>query len=161
MTSIHTRQLTTIHTRQLTTIHTRQLTTIHTRELKIQHVQKVNNTTVRKYCIQFPVFFPTHILLAISPQPFTSHHFTPLINFSHKVSFLPPSLHFTSLHFTSLRFASLHFASLHFTSLHFTSLHFTSLHLISLHHTYYVYCIAISALFLVNFRVKESFIYKW
>ena len=81
MTTIHTRQLqqytqdnynntpktnTTIHPRQIqqytqdnynnthkktTTIHTRQLTTIHTRHLKVQHVQKVNNTTVRKYCI--------------------------------------------------------------------------------------------------------------
>jgi len=79
--------MTTIHTRQLqqytqdnnnthkttTTIHTRQLeqytqgnynnkhkttTTIHTRQLKIQRVQKVNNTTVRKYSIQFPVFSP-------------------------------------------------------------------------------------------------------
>ena len=39
------------------------MTTIHTRHLKIQHVQKVNNTTVRKYCIQFLVLFPTHILV--------------------------------------------------------------------------------------------------
>jgi hypothetical protein len=130
--------MTTMHTRQLqqythdnynnthvttTTIHTWQLTTIHTRHLKIQHVQKVNNTKVRKYCIQFPVFFPTHNLITLSPQPFTSHHFTTHINFSHKVSFSPfPTLHFTSVHFTSLHFISLHFTSLHFISLHFTSL---------------------------------------
>jgi len=86
------------------TIHTRQLTRIHTRHLKIQHVRKVNNTKVRKYCIQFPVFFPTHISLTLSPHPFTSHHFTTHINLSHKVSFLPPSLHFTLLHVTSLHF---------------------------------------------------------
>jgi len=48
---------------------------MHTRNLKI-HVQKVNNTKVRKYCIQFLVFFPTHDVLTLSPQPFTSHHFT-------------------------------------------------------------------------------------
>ena len=100
-TSIHTRQLTTTHTRQLTTIHTKQLTTIRTRHLKIQHVQKVNNTTVTKYCTQFLVFFPTHNLITLSPQPFTSHHFATHINFSHKVSFLPHSLHCTSLHFIS------------------------------------------------------------
>ena len=104
-TAIHTVQqvhMTKIHT--TTTIHTRQLTTIQTRHFKIQHVQKLNNTTVRKYCIQFQVFFPTHTVLTLSPQPFTSHQFTTHINFSHKVSFLPPSLHFTSLHFTSLHF---------------------------------------------------------
>jgi len=72
-------------------------------------VSKVNSPTVRKYCIQFPVCFPTHNLMTLSPQPFTSHHFTTHINFSHKVSFLPPSLHFTSLHFTSLHFTSLRF----------------------------------------------------
>ena len=124
MTTIHTRQLTTIHTRQLqqytrqlqqythkynnthttTTIHTTKLTTIHT----IQPVQTVNNTTVRKYCIQFAVFFPTHTVLTLSPQPFTSHYFTTHINFSHKVSCLPPSLQFTSLHLTLVRFTSLH-----------------------------------------------------
>ena len=123
----------TIHTRQLqqctqdnynnthktsTTIHTKHLqqytqdnynnthkttTTIHTRHLKIQHVQTVNSTKVRKYCIQFVVFFPTHIVLTLSPQPFISHHFTTHINFSHKVSFLPPSLHCTSLHFKYLK----------------------------------------------------------
>ena len=102
---------TAIHTVQQ--IHTTQLTTIHTRHLKIQHVQTVNNTTVRKYCIQFPVFFPTHIVLRPSPQPFTSHHFTNHVNFSHKVSFLPPSLHFTSLHFQMI-FTSFYFASLYF-----------------------------------------------
>jgi len=100
-TSIHTRQLTTTHTRQLTTIHTKQLTTIRTRHLKIQHVQKVNNTKVGTYCAQFLVLFPTHIVLTLSLQPFTSHHFTAHINFSHKVSFSPPSLHCTALHFTS------------------------------------------------------------
>ena len=63
----------------------------------------------------------------LSPQPFISHHFTTHTNFSHKVSFLPPSLHFTSLHFTSLHFTSLHFTSLHFTSFHFTSFHFTTI----------------------------------
>jgi len=82
-----------------TKVHTRQLTTIHTRHLKIQHVQKVNNTKVRKYCIQFSVFFPTHTVLTLSPQPFTSHHFTTHTNFSNKVSFFP--LPYTSLHFTS------------------------------------------------------------
>ena len=66
--TIHTRQLTTIHTRQLTTLHTRQLTTLHTRHLKIQHVKKVNNTKVRKYCIQFLVFFSTYIVLPLSLQ---------------------------------------------------------------------------------------------
>jgi len=49
----------------------------------------VNNTTVRKYPIQFPVFFPTHTVLSLSPQPFTSHHFTTHINFSHKSPFYP------------------------------------------------------------------------
>ena len=73
---------TTIHTRQLTTIHTS--TTINTTHLKIQHAQTVSNTTVRQYCIQFPVFFPTHTVLTLSPQPFTSHHFSTHINFSHK-----------------------------------------------------------------------------
>jgi len=91
----------------MTTIHTRQLTTLQTRHLKIQHVQRVNNTKVRKYCIQFPVFFPTHIVLRLSPQPFTSHQFTNHINFFHKVSFLPPSLRCTSLHFTSFHFTIL------------------------------------------------------
>jgi len=87
--------------RQLTTIHTRQLITIRTKHLKIQHVQ---NTTVRKYFIQFPLFFPTHIVLTLSPQPFASHHFTTHTNYSHKVSFFPPfpTLHFTSFHFTTL-----------------------------------------------------------
>ena len=56
--------------------------------------------------------FPTHILLTISPQPFTSQHFTAHINFSHKVLFVPPSLHFISLHYT-FRWSSLHFTSLH------------------------------------------------
>ena len=51
----------------MTTIHT--TTTTHTRHLKIQHVQKVNNTKVRKYCTQLPVFFPTHIVLTLSSQP--------------------------------------------------------------------------------------------
>jgi len=88
-----------------TTIHTTQLTTIHTTHLTTQPVQTVNNTTVRKYCIQFPVFFPTHTVLTLSPQPITSHHFTAHINVSHKVSFLPlpyTALHFTSFHFTTL-----------------------------------------------------------
>ena len=90
-----------MHTRQLTTMHTRQLTTIDTRHLKTQHVHKVNNTKVRKYCTsQFLVFFPTHILFTLSTQPFTFHHFTTHINFSHKVSFSP--LPYTSLHFTTL-----------------------------------------------------------
>jgi len=71
----HTRQLTTIKTRQLTTIYTRQLTTIHTRQLKIQHVEKVSNTIVRKYCTQFPVFFPTHIVLT---NFIPALHFSPL-----------------------------------------------------------------------------------
>jgi len=44
-----------------TTLHTRQLTTIHNRYFKI-HVQKVNNTKVRKYCIQFLVSFFPHII---------------------------------------------------------------------------------------------------
>jgi len=113
LTTIHTRllqqykELTTIHTRllqqykQLTTIHT-TTTTIHTRHLKIQPVQTVNNTTVRKYCTQFPVFFTTHTVLTLSPQPFTSHHFNTHMNLSHKVSFLPPSLHYTAPHCTSL-----------------------------------------------------------
>ena len=56
------KKTTTIRTRQLTTIHTRKLTKIRTRHLKT-HVQKVNNTKVRKYCVQFLVFFPTHELL--------------------------------------------------------------------------------------------------
>ena len=42
-----------------------------------------NNTKVRKFCICFLVFFPTHILLTLSPQPFPSHHFTTHINFPH------------------------------------------------------------------------------
>jgi len=113
-TTIHTRQLTTIHarhynnthktattihTRQLTITHTRQLTTIHTTHLTTHPVQTVNNTTVRKYCIQFPVFFPTHTVLTLSPQPFTSHHYTAHINVSHKVSFFTPTptLHLTSV----------------------------------------------------------------
>jgi len=137
--TVHTTQLTTIHTRKLKTKHTRQLTTIHTRHLKVQHVQKVNNTTVRKYCIQFPVFFPTHTLLTLSPQSCTSHHFTTHIDFSHKVSFLPPFLHCTSLHFTSLHFTSLHFTSLHFTSLLLDDFHFILLrffaHLVDFQHT--------------------------
>jgi len=103
--------MTTIHTRQQQ--YTLQLTTVHTRHLKIQHVQKVNNTMVRKYCIQFPVFFPTHTVLTLSPQPFTSHHFTAHINFSCEVSFFPPfpTLHFTTVlddfHFILLRFSTL------------------------------------------------------
>ena len=52
----------TTNTHKMITIHTRQLTSIHTRQLKIQHVQKVNNTKVRKYCIQLLVFFPAHIV---------------------------------------------------------------------------------------------------
>jgi len=59
------------------------------------HVKQVNNTKVRKYCIQFLVFFPAHTVLTLSPQPFT----LPLINFSHKVSFLPPSGVSSSLRF--------------------------------------------------------------
>ena len=100
-----------------TKIHIRQLTTIHRRHLKIQNVQKVNNTKVRKYCIEFLVFFPTHNVLTLSPQPFTSHHFTTHANFSKKVSFFPlpcTALHFTSLHFT-FRWFSLHFTSLLYT----------------------------------------------
>ena len=41
----------------------------------------------------------------LSPQPFTSHHFTTHINISHKVSFYPlpyTARHFTSFHFTTL-----------------------------------------------------------
>ena len=94
---------------------------MQTRHLKIQHVKKVNNTKVRKYCIQFLVFFPTHTVLTLSPQPFTSHHFTTHINFYHKVSFLLPSLHCTSLHFISFHFATLlddfHFILLRFSTL--------------------------------------------
>jgi len=90
----------------MTTIHTRQLTTTQTKHLQIQHVQKVNNAKVRKYCIYLLVFFPRHIVFTLSPQSFTSHHFTTHINFSHKASFLPPSLHRTSLHFISLHFSS-------------------------------------------------------
>ena len=71
---------------------THKMTTIHTRHLTIQHVQKVTNPKLRKYCIQFPVFFPTHTVLTLSPQPCTSHHFAAHINNSHKVSFLLPSL---------------------------------------------------------------------
>ena len=63
--------------------------------------------------MQFLVFFPTHTLLTLSAQPFTSHHFTTHINFFHKVSFLPPSLHCTSLHFQMI-FTSFYFASVHF-----------------------------------------------
>jgi len=45
-----------------TTIHTKQLTTTtHTRHLQIQHVQTVKKNTVRNYCIQFAVFFLTHV----------------------------------------------------------------------------------------------------
>jgi hypothetical protein len=71
------------------------MTTIHTKHLKIQHIQKVNNTKVRKYCIYFLAFFPTHIVLTLSPQPVKEwgESFTNHINFSYKVSFLPPSLH--------------------------------------------------------------------
>ena len=90
-TTIHTRQLQQ-HTRSTNNNYTQynlKLATKHTRHITIQHVQKVNNTTVRKYCTQFPVFFPTHTVLTLSPQPFTSHHFTTHINFSHKVSFPP------------------------------------------------------------------------
>ena len=107
LTTIYTRQLTTIHTRQLTTIHTRQLTTINTTHLTIQHVQTVNSTTVRKYSIQFPALPPTHTVLTLSPQPFTSHHFNTHIIISYKVSFIPRSLHYTSLHFTSFHFTTL------------------------------------------------------
>jgi len=100
MTTIHTRQLQQ-YNKTTTTMHTRQLTTINTRHLTTQPVETVNNTTVRKYCIQFPVFFPTHTVLTLSPQPFTSHHFTAHINFSHKVSSFLPPLHCTSFHFTT------------------------------------------------------------
>jgi len=91
------------------------MTTIHTRHLKIQHAKKVNNTKIRKYYIQFLVFFPRYTVLTVSTQPFTSHHFTTHINFSNKVWFFPYSLHCTALHFTSLHFTSLHFTSLHYT----------------------------------------------
>ena len=72
-----------------TTIHTRQLTTIHTRHLKI-HVQKVNNPTVRQYCIQFLVFLShTHCTHAFTP----ALHFSPLyysyILFSQCLVFTP------------------------------------------------------------------------
>ena len=101
----------------MTTIHTRQLqqytqdnynnthktnTTIYTRHLKIQYVQKINNTKVRNYFIQFLVFFPTHISLTLEHQPSISHLFTTHINISHSVSFFPPSLHFISLQYTPL-----------------------------------------------------------
>ena len=141
MTTIHTRQLTTIHTRQLqqytqdkynnkhktnnnthkttTTIHTRQLTTTHTIHLKIQYVQKVNSTKVRKYCIKFLVFLPTHIVLTLSPQPFTSHHLTTHKNISRKVSFSP--LPYTAFHFTSLHFTT-HLDDFHFILLRFSTL---------------------------------------
>jgi len=134
MTTLHTKQLqqytqdnfnnthkttTTIHTRQLqqytqhnynnthntTNNNTHNTTTtIHTTHLTTQPVQTVNNTTVRKYCMQFPIFFPTHTVLTLSPQPFTSHHFTTYINFPHNVSFLLPSLHCNSLHFVPLHY---------------------------------------------------------
>jgi len=91
-------------------------------------------------CIQFPVFFPTHTVLTLSPQPFTSHHFITHINFSHKVSFPPPPPLFPTLHFSSLHFISLHYTFrrllLHFTSLHYTfrwfPTHFIFLHLTSI-----------------------------
>ena len=99
----------------MTTIHIRQLTIIHTRHLKIQHVQKVNNTKVRNYCTYFLVFFPTHHLITLWPQPFTSHHFTTHIHFSQK-SLFPPSLHCTSLHFTT-PLDDFHFILFHFSTL--------------------------------------------
>ena len=68
-----------------------------------------------QHCIQFVVFFPTHIVLTLSPQPFTSHHFTTQINFSHKVSLLLPSLQCTSLHFISFHITTL-LGDFHFTS---------------------------------------------
>ena len=127
--------MTTIHTRQLqeyTQDNSQQYTKKH---LKIQHVQKVNNTKVRKYCTQFLVFFPTHNLMMLSPQSFTSHHFTTHINFSHKVSFsLFPALHFTSLHFASR---------------HFTSLHFTHFYMICLSAPLYAQCLSYSTIFRV------------
>ena len=46
----------------------------NTWHLKIQHVQKLNNTKVRTHYIQFLIFFPTRIVLTLSPQPFTYHH---------------------------------------------------------------------------------------
>jgi len=48
-------------------------------------VKKVNNTNVRKYCIQFLVFFP-HSRFHPSPSLSTT---LLLVNFSHKVSFYP------------------------------------------------------------------------
>jgi len=99
----------------MTTIHTRQVQQ-YTQDNQQQHTQdilkynmyiKVNNTKVRKCRVQFLVFSPTHIALSLSPQPFTSHHFTTQINFSHKVSFLPHSLHCTSHHFISFHFITL------------------------------------------------------
>ena len=125
MTTIHTRKLQQ-YTRQPSTIHTRQLSTIHTRHLKIQQVEIVNYTRARDYCIKFVVFIPSHILLTLSPQPFTSHHLTTHINFSHKVSFLPPSLHCTSLHFTSFHFTSCHFTTLLY-DFHFILFRFSTL----------------------------------
>ena len=97
--------MTTIHTRQLQQ-YTRQLTTIHTRHLKIQHVEKVNNTKVRKYCIQFLAFFP---------HTYCTHAFTPALHFSplyYSYKLFPWSLPYTALHFTSLHFTSFHFAAL-------------------------------------------------
>jgi len=84
--------MTTIHTTNNSTHKTSQNTT--RTKGKQPHGKKVLYTVSS--------IFPTHIVLTLSHQPFTSHHFTTHINFSHKVSFLPPSLHFTSLHFTTV-----------------------------------------------------------
>jgi len=123
MTTIHTRQLqqytqdnynnahktTNNNTHKTTTtMHTRQLTTIHTRHLRNTTCTKGKQHHGKKVLYTFSsIFFHTHTVLRLSPQPFTSHHFTTHINFSHKVSFLPLSLHCTSLHFISLHYTSL------------------------------------------------------
>ena len=43
---------------------------------------------------------PTHRALALSPQPFTSHHFTAYINFSLKAS-TPPPFPYIALHYVN------------------------------------------------------------
>ena len=60
-----THKIATIPTRQLQIlVHPGQLTAILTRQLKIQHVQRVTHQ-VRKYCMQFVVYFPTQFAVAL------------------------------------------------------------------------------------------------
>jgi len=133
MTTIHTRQLQQ-YTHNYNNTH-KTTTTIHTRQLQ-QYTHNYNNTHKttnnnthntphnttctegkqhhgKKVLYTVPSIFFPHILYSrFHPS---SSLLTTLLHVSHKFSFLPPSLHFTSL-----RFASLHFTSLHFTTLHYT-----------------------------------------